>query len=149
MKRHLIYLNLILTLTWQHACLAQNENAETTISSESFTLNLEEKQGVFAGKVVVSHPKFELFTEEMVVYFTVDNKVERMLAKGQVRIKQADKSSESREAEYLVGEKKIILTGNPVVTQGENIVSGNTINIYPETDKMEVTGRSKLQFYLE
>ncbi|MEM9399025.1 MAG: lipopolysaccharide transport periplasmic protein LptA [Verrucomicrobiota bacterium] len=149
MKR-LALLLLSVTLTLLTPVIAQDEEeTETTITSDNFKLDLAEKQGVFSGKVVVVHPRFELKAEEIIVFFTDGNKISRMLAKGNVKIDQVDKSSESREAEYFVTDKKIILSGNPVVMQGENQVSGNTITLFPDSDKMEVEGRSKVQFFLE
>ncbi|NJK90582.1 MAG: hypothetical protein HC904_01380 [Blastochloris sp.] len=123
---------------------------ETEVTSNSFRLDLSKKLGTFTGSVLVKDPNFDLSSDELVVYFDDDNKLQRLVARGNVKIKQASgRAAEAREAEYVVTEKKIKLTGDPVVNQGQNRVTGTVITIYPESDRMDVDGRSKVQFYLQ
>lgn len=122
----------------------------TQVLSDTFRLNLEKKEGVFSGNVKVTDKTFNLESEELVVYFAADNKLERLVARGNVKIKAgSDRSSTSREAEYIVAEKKIKLTGDPVVIQDQNRITGTVITMYPESDRMDVDGRSKVTFFLK
>lgn len=122
----------------------------TQVLSDTFRLNLEKKEGVFSGNVKVTDKTFNMESEELVVYFAADNKLERLVARGNVRIKAGtDRSSTSREAEYVVAEKKIKLTGDPVVIQDQNRITGTVITMYPESDRMDVDGRSKVTFFLK
>jgi lipopolysaccharide export system protein LptA len=125
---------------------AQTEDKTTTVTSDVFRLDLAKHEGTFTGNVRVQDPKFDLTADEMTIYFDKENKFERMVAKGTVVIKQSDKTATSRQAEYLVNDKKIILTGDPVVTQNQNKLTGSSIVIYQETGRMEVEGRTKFQF---
>ena len=123
---------------------------ETTVSSNTFRLDMTRKEGTFSGSVTVKDPKFDLDSDELVVYFNKDNQMERLVARGNVKIRQSQgNSSSSREAEYLLADKKIKLTGDPVVMQGTNRVTGTVITIYPDSDRMDVDGRSKVQFFLK
>jgi lipopolysaccharide export system protein LptA len=123
---------------------------ETEVASNSFRLDLGKKLGTFAGSVVVKDPNFDLTSDELVVYFDEANKMQRLVARGNVKIKQGSgRTAEAREAEYSVTDKKIKLTGDPVVNQGANRVTGTVISIYPDSDRMDVDGRSKVQFYLQ
>jgi len=124
--------------------------AGTQVTSDTFRLNLEKKEGVFSGNVKVTDKTFNLESEELIVYFAADNKLERLVARGSVKIKSGgNRAATSREAEYLVAEKKIRLTGDPVVLQNQNRVTGTVITMYPESDRMEVDGRSKVTFFLD
>lgn len=126
------------------------EKKQTEITSNSFKLDLGKKIGTFSGNVVVKDPGFNLSSDELVVYFADGNKMEKLVARGNVKIKNGtERASESREAEYILAEKKIKLTGDPVVIQGENRITGTVITIYPDSDRMDVDGRSKVQFYLD
>jgi lipopolysaccharide export system protein LptA len=125
---------------------AASGDKTTTVTSDVFRLDLEKHEGTFTGNVRVQDPKFDLTSDEMVIYFDKDNKFQRMVAKGNVVIKQSDKTSTSRQAEYIVAEKKIVLTGDPVVTQNQNKLTGASIVIYQDTGRMEVEGRTKFQF---
>lgn len=122
----------------------------TVVTSNRFRLDLEKKEGVFAGEVRVVDPDFELTAEELVAYFDEKNEVERLVARGKVNIVQGSaRTATCREAEYLVSENSLRLTGDPVVSQDGNQVTGTVIKIFPEGDRMEVDGRSKVQFFLD
>ena len=132
----------------QPAKSAKGELKETIVDSDTFKLDLAQHTGLFIGNVHVIDAAFELTADEMTLHFDKDNKIERMLARGNINIKQGDKqSATSREAEYTVVDKKLKLTGSPVVQQGDNKVTGNVINLYPGSDRMDVEGRSKVRFY--
>jgi len=123
---------------------------ETEVTSNSFRLDLSKKLGTFSGAVAVKDASFDLTSDELVVYFDENNKMQRLVARGNVKIKQGSgRTAEAREAEYTVSDKKIKLTGDPVVNQGANRVTGTVISIYPDSDRMDVDGRSKVQFYLQ
>jgi len=159
MKYFLLLASLVLGLGLQTPAQAQTQVITdpgtkkeavpaTTITSDTLSLDLSKKEGTFSGNVRAVDPKFELGADELVIYFDNDNKPERLVAKGNVTIKQADKTSNSRQAEYIVAERKIILTGNPVVNQGPNRVSGNTITIFQDSEQMKVEGgRTTAVFY--
>ncbi|MDR1305073.1 MAG: hypothetical protein LBK76_07620 [Verrucomicrobiales bacterium] len=121
---------------------------ETVVDSDTFRLDLSRHSGVFVGNVHVVDPGFEMTADEMTLFFDQDNKIERMVARGNINFQQGDRQrATSREAEYLVADKKLKLTGNPIVQQGDNQVTGEVIYLYPGTDRMDVEGRSKVRFY--
>jgi lipopolysaccharide export system protein LptA len=132
-----------------HAQTAPAEPASgaTTINSDTFRLDLVKKEGVFLGNVVMKDNRFELKSKELVIYFDANNKPERVVAKGDVTIQQGDKTTSSRQAEFITAEKKIVLTGDPQVTQKQNKMSGTTITIFPESDRMDVQGRTTVQIF--
>ncbi|MGF1678493.1 MAG: LptA/OstA family protein [Candidatus Methylacidiphilales bacterium] len=152
---HLPGLILLMVLIGSTPATAQEEKEKTgregtLITSNRFRLDLQKKEGTFTGEVKVEDPGFELVAEELVAYFDASNRVERLVARGKVKMTQGEKrTAEAREAEYIVAEKSLRLTGDPVVTQSGNQITGTVIKIYPGEDRMEVDGRSKVQFFLE
>ncbi len=122
----------------------------TVVTSNRFRLDLSKKEGVFAGGVRVVDPDFELTSEELIAFFDEKNQVERLVARGKVEIQQGGKrSATSREAEYTVSDKSLKLSGDPVVSQDGNEITGTIIKIFPDGDRMEVDGRSKVEFFLD
>lgn len=119
----------------------------TTITSDKLQLDLNSGKGLFMGTVKVVNPRFEMDAKEVEVYFSKGRKPMRFVAKGDVNIRHGDRTAIARQAEYLVSEKKIVLTGEPVVTQKENRVTGNKIIIYPESDRMDVEGRTTVKLF--
>ncbi|GAB4249054.1 MAG: hypothetical protein OHK005_15740 [Candidatus Methylacidiphilales bacterium] len=119
----------------------------TIITSDMFQLDTSENQGTFTGNVKVVDPNFELSADELVIFFSEGNQLERLVARGNVNIRQGNRASLSRQAEYLIAEKKITLTGDPTVTEGRNQITGTKITIYQDREKMDVEGRSRVQFF--
>lgn len=131
-----------------------NEKADadakaTTINSEKFQLDLAKGRGIFVGKVQAVDPHFTLHADEMTVFFSKDNKPERFVAKGQVTIENGNRTTTSQQAEYILSEKKLTLTGDPVVMQNQNRVTGSVIIIYPDSDRMDVQGRTAVRLFAE
>ena len=125
---------------------ASSSGTETLISSDSFQLDLSKKEGLFSGNVEVTSARFNLKARELAIFLGENGKPERFVARGEVSIQSGDRAAVARQAEYNLMEKKITLTGEPAVKQGGNRVSGNSIVIYPENDRMDVIGRTSLRF---
>jgi LPS export ABC transporter protein LptC len=78
----------------------------------------------FNNNVRVERPDLIIYSDKMDIYFTVDNKdartaksmagnIDRIIARGNVRIVRGDNVSYSEEAVYMAQDKKIILSGRP------------------------------------
>ncbi len=119
----------------------------TTITSDQFRLDMAKKEGVFLGSVEVTGEGFYLKSRELQLFFGADSKIERMIARGEVEMKQANRTTHSNQAEYILAEDKIILTESPEVIQDRNRIIGNVITIYRTANKMEIDGRSRVLLY--
>ena len=95
----------------------------------------------FGGKVVAKQKDMVLYADRVINYFDMDNqKLIKAIAVGNVKLNQADKFVTCEKAELIQAERKITLTGNPVMWQGENRVSGERIIIYLNQSQAEVFG---------
>lgn len=119
----------------------------TIITSDQFKLDIPGRKGTFLGKVIVEGPNFQMTSSEAIVYLSEDNKPERFVATGDIRIKHSNRRATARQAEYDIAEQKITLTGEPIVMERENRVTGQTIVIYPEAERMDVIGRSTVKIF--
>ncbi len=98
----------------------------------------------FGGKVVAKQKDMVLYADRVINYFDMDNqKLVKAIAVGNVKLNQADKFVTCEKAELVQAERKITLTGNPVMWQGENRVSGERIIIYLNQSQAEVFGGKK------
>jgi lipopolysaccharide export system protein LptA len=66
--------------------------------------------------------------------------VERLIALGRVQIVQGDRRAVCDRAEYDQIAGEITLTGNPTVTQGQDVVRGSTIVVKTDTKQVEARG---------
>ena len=95
----------------------------------------------FGGKVVAKQKDMVLYADQVVNYFDMESrKLVRAIAVGNVKLNQADKFVTCERAELIQAERKVILTGNPIMWQGENRVSGERIIIYLNQSQAEVFG---------
>ncbi|NPA24497.1 MAG: outer membrane protein assembly factor BamD [Deltaproteobacteria bacterium] len=95
----------------------------------------------FGGKVIAKQKDMVLYADKVVNYFDMQNrKLIRAVAVGNVKLNQADKFVTCEKAELIQAERKVILTGNPVMWQGENRVTGDKIVIYLNDNQAEVYG---------
>ncbi|MBN2807905.1 MAG: outer membrane protein assembly factor BamD, partial [Deltaproteobacteria bacterium] len=98
----------------------------------------------FGGKVIAKQKDVVLYADQVVNYFDMQSqKLLKAIAVGNVKLNQADKFVTCERAELIQAERKVILTGNPVMWQGENRVTGERIVIYLDQSQAEVFGGEK------
>jgi lipopolysaccharide transport protein LptA len=116
----------------------------TVVTSETFKMDMGQNEGVFTGNVVVTGTDFRMTTRELRVYFQSDNKIERMLARGDVVITQPNRTTKSGQAEYFTEEGKVVLTDSPEVNDNGKIITGKLIRFFRAGNRMEVEERSRV-----
>lgn len=148
----LLFLSVVLLMTWGPLS-AQTDDADsetpppggTIITSDELHSDQNTHVSTFTGNVVTVGTNFKMTCQEMSVYFTKDNKVERIVATGDVIITQPDRVTHCGHAEYLHDTDTFDLTDQPVILDHKNKVTGPEIIIERTTQKMTVKGgRSKV-----
>lgn len=90
----------------------------------------------FLGTVVAKREDMVIFSDQLTAFYTKERKMQKYVARGNVKINQTDRMATCHEALYDQPTQKIILTGKPKVWQGNNIVSGERIIILLNEDKI-------------
>ena len=103
-------------------------------------LEADNKQLVitFTGNVVAKQGEMTIYADVARVYYEKKeegNEVREIVATGNVRIQEADRLANCEKAVFTNAEQKIVLTGQPKVWQGKDMVSGEKIIILLEEDK--------------
>jgi lipopolysaccharide transport protein LptA len=112
----------------------------TIITSDELHSDQNTHISIFTGNVVVVGNQFKMTCQEMTVYFTKENKVEKIVSTGDVIITQPDRVTHCGHAEYFRDDDKFILTDQPVILDHKNRVSGPRITIFRTNQKMIVDG---------
>ncbi len=145
------FLFVALLMAWAPlpAQIMDDTNAETpppgatVITSDELHSDQSTHISIFTGNVVVLGNNFRMTCQEMTVYFTNDNKVDKLVATGDVIITQPDRVTHCGHAEYFHDDDKFVLTDQPVILDHKNKISGPEIIIFRTTQKMIVDkGRS-------
>jgi lipopolysaccharide transport protein LptA len=141
-------------------------NEPTVINSDQMQSDYINNVGTFEGNVVVIDPRLNLRADKMTVFFggtnTIVNgitnqvrSVQRIISAGSVEIHVDQKKATCDTADYLAGDDKAILTGNPKVETPDGVVTGRKITLWHGKEKMDVesdltdTNRTRLILYPE
>jgi lipopolysaccharide export system protein LptA len=129
--------------------LERPEPTPLVIKSKCLEVDNEQKVVTFEGEVNAVTEDFVLDCQKMLVYYdnlpTPDNagrvktKITQIIAMGQVKINRANGGMATAEkAVYNQNNEEVILTGNPMVKQGDDFVEGDRITVYIKENRSVV-----------
>jgi lipopolysaccharide export system protein LptA len=133
---------LALLLCWP-AIAAEKVHTDSPIyiKSDQLLTDTNNRTATFSGKVNARQDDLVLYADRMVVYYNPDaGDVERVECTGNVRIVQKNRSGSAGKAVYDNKLGKIVLTMNPKVFQGEDMISGAEITYFIADQRSIVTG---------
>jgi len=122
------------------------------IQSDSMEVDQNERVITFKGHVNAKQEDIRLQAELMRVYYINNNdtpdsgkemkkSIEHIEAEGHVVITQENRKAIGEKAIfYKIPEEKIILTGDPELLEGKNVIKGERVIIYLKENKMVVLG---------
>jgi lipopolysaccharide export system protein LptA len=109
----------------------------------------------FKGKVTAKGSGFEMKCDEMLVFYTKgaakglekenpEGGIDRIVATGSVKVVRTEGGfATADKAEFFQKDEKVILTGNPVLTQERDSVEGDRITVYLKENRIVVDGASE------
>jgi lipopolysaccharide export system protein LptA len=121
------------------------------IASDRMEANQTDKTVLFEGHVVVKQDNLTITGKRLKVYSAeglkdgaaqsaMVDKIDRIEVEGDVTISQQDKTATAEKAVYYHQEQKIVLSGQPMVTQGEDRIQGRLITLLLAQGKSIVEG---------
>lgn len=135
----------------------------TKIESDSMRYDQAAGTVVFEGKVRVKRTDFALWSDTLTVHFAPQDKgqgkkaqgqsgnlptdagqIEKIVARGSVRIEREGKVGTCQTATYLVQQGLFSMEGDPVLQDGPNTVTGQVVKLYFKDNRSEVlSGENK------
>ena len=109
-------------------------SSRMTFDSKTHTFIFEEKVRILRCTMTISCDRLQ------VIHNTSEKNVERIIATGNVRFQQGNRSATAERADYFESEQKLVLTGNPRVwdTQEYNELAGEEIVLLLQEEKVFV-----------
>jgi len=92
----------------------------------------------FLGNVVAKREDMIIFSDQLSAVYTEQSKIEKIIARGNVKINQTDRTATCQEATFFQLRQQVVMTGKPKVWQGKNIITGDKIIIFVKEDRVEV-----------
>ena len=120
------------------------------IKYDSLEFDHQRKMVTFSGNVDANRDDWNILCQKMVVYYGEKSKessqkesmkIEKIVAKGDVRMsRQSGGLATAQEATYYWDEERVVLTGKPVVQQGDDFVEGTVVTLLLKESKSLVEG---------
>ena len=119
-------------------------------SVESFT---KENLILFKGNVTARQKDMVIYADSLEAVIIEDGKgIEKVVAGGNVKIQQGLRIANCQKAIFYNLDKRVVLTGEPKLSEGDNTVSGEEIIFDMDQNRVEVKGgpggsRGKVRIY--
>ena len=124
------------------------------ITSRTLEIDNEKKTVTFTGEVTAKRDDWVIHCNKMILFYdeeaeksatnTEKVRVDKIVAIGDVQILRSGGGQASAgEAVYYQAEERIILTGKPVIKQGEDFVEGSKITLFLQENRSIVEGSEK------
>jgi len=113
-----------------------SDTNKTAITSTRLSFDQQQRTAVFEEDVVVIDPQVKITADKLTILFSPDNTVTNIEAQGHVVIQQEDKKAMGKQVQYEVGEGKFVLTGNPVIQSGRDMLSADIITFWRKINRI-------------
>ena len=119
------------------------------VTADQLMVNQTDGTATFSGNVLVAQGEMRLSAAEVLVeYGTEDrSRIERLHATGGVTLVSGADAAEAAEAVYTIDSGDVVMTGNVLLTQGANTITGQmlTVDLKSGTGRMEGRVKTVLQ----
>lgn len=118
-----------------------NNRAPIDITSDTVEASQKQNMVTFKGNVVAKQEDITLYANTIVVYYNADTKkVREIMAIGNVRIVQLDRRATGQKAIFQQDENRVILEGDAVLREGENVIRGEKVTYFVDEERSVVEG---------
>ncbi|HIQ24679.1 MAG TPA: lipopolysaccharide transport periplasmic protein LptA [Persephonella sp.] len=148
-----IILLMIILFTFSFAI--ENKNAKKSpvlIEADELKYDNENAVAVYKGNVIVKQEDFTLWADKIYIYFSKNknsnnqsSNLEKIKAIGNVRFKRGVYFGRSEKAEYYEKGKFLKLIGNARLEKEGNIIEGDVITYYIDTEEAFVSGKNRVR----
>lgn len=126
--------------------LRHDSQLPVEITSERLSVDQTAATAEFTGEVLAGQGTLRIQADTLLVEYQTENdnltgQIERMTARGNVTLTNGAEAAEGQEAIYVVADGKVRMTGDVLLTQGLNAISGEILNIDLDTGNAVFEGR--------
>ena len=111
------------------------------VTSDRLEADDEAQIVIFSGNAVATQDDVTIYADRLTIKYTGEKReIVEIIADGQVRIVQQEKVATGEKAVYYNQEERVVMTGSPKVTEGDNFVEGQEITLYLNEKRSVVSG---------
>lgn len=116
----------------------------TTVDSDELHMDQTTHTAVFTGNVLVTGTNFTMKCQEMTVDFDKQNKIQTIVAKGDVIIVQPGRVTKSGLAVYHKESDEFDLTDQPMINDNGRVIAAPEIIINRTAQSLKTKGKSRV-----
>jgi lipopolysaccharide export system protein LptA len=125
----------------------QDPTLPVEVTADSLQVNQSDGTAVFKGNVLAVQGEMRLTAGEVrVEYAQGGGAIERLHASGGVTLVNATDAAEAAEAVYTLASGNVVMTGNVLLTQGQNAIAGEKLVLDLKAGTGVMEGRVKTVF---
>ena len=109
---------------------AVSEDNKINIVSDKLNVEMDERKSTFTGNVYAHNKNLKVWSDKMIINLEIKkDKIKEILASGNVKIVRLIEGSEiyGDIANYSLKDEIIVITGNVIVKENGNQISGNEL----------------------
>ena len=111
------------------------------VVSDRFEADDEAQTVIFSGNAVATQDDVTIHADRLTIRYTGENReIVQVIADGHVRILQQEKVATGGKAVFYHREERVVMTGSPKVSEGDNSVEGQEITLYLNEKRSVVSG---------
>ncbi len=123
-----------------------NKKDPIYITSDWMEVDQKKSTITYKGRVVTVQADMTMRSETLTAYYDPEMKqMKQIVAEGKVNATQGNRVATGEKAVFDNKEKTVTLTGNPVMRQGNNQVSGIKVIYFTEQDRAIAEGDEKIR----
>ncbi|SIT06447.1 lipopolysaccharide transport periplasmic protein LptA [Paracoccus saliphilus] len=123
--------------------LQADVSAPVEVAADSLSVEQDNGRAVFTGNVVIGQGEMRLSAQEVTVEYAdaKQSRIKSLHAKGKVTLVSGEDAAEAEEASYDVEAGNVTLIGDVVMTRGNNVLTGDQMQVDLATGTARVDGR--------
>ncbi|VDS08091.1 Lipopolysaccharide export system protein LptA precursor [Paracoccus haematequi] len=117
--------------------------APVEVRADNLSVNQADGSAVLTGNVVIGQGGMRLSADRVTIIYAEgdQNRIRSLDAVGNVTLVSGPDAAEAKAATYDVAGGNVTLTGDVVLTQGQNVLTGDTMQVNLGTGQAQVQGR--------
>lgn len=117
--------------------------APVEVAADNLSVNQADGSAVFTGNVVIGQGEMRLSADTVTVIYAAggQSRIRSLEAKGNVTLVSGPDAAEAQAATYDVESGNVTLTGDVVLTQGQNVLTGDKMLVNLGSGTAQVQGR--------
>ena len=120
---------------------SSNPDSPIEMAADKLTVSQSDGSARFEGNVMITQENIKILAQLVVVTYLESGEIDQLSASGGVTVVTQTETAEAKTADYELASQNLILRGDVLLTQGQNAISSDTMQIDLTTGAAIIEGR--------